>query len=74
MICVKSKAGGIFQKFTEPYQSVKKGQVLACILSPTDCTIMEEIKSPVDGTIFFTQIKYLAYANAVLFKIIPDAQ
>lgn len=74
MICVKSKAAGIFQKFTEPYQSVKKGQVLACILSPTDCTIMEEIKSPVDGTIFFTQIKSLAYANAVLFKIIPDAQ
>lgn len=35
---------------------------------------MEEIKSPVDVTSFFTQIKSLAYANTVLFKIIPDAQ
>ena len=48
--------------------------ILANILNPLDCSIAEEIKSPVNGTIFFTQSKSLAYANAVLFRIIPEGK
>ena len=72
MICVKSNTAGIFQKITETKKTVKKGEILANILNPLDCSIAEEIKSPVNGTIFFTQSKSLAYANAVLFRIIPE--
>ena len=53
---------------------IKKGEILANILNPLDCSIAEEIKSPVNGTIFFTQSKSLAYANAVLFRIIPEGK
>ena len=74
MICVKSNTAGIFQKITETKKTVKKGEILANILNPLDCSIAEEIKSPVNGTIFFTQSKSLAYANAVLFRIIPEGK
>ncbi|MGN0740523.1 MAG: M14 family metallopeptidase [Treponema sp.] len=74
MICVKSNTAGIFQKTTETYKSVKKGELLANILNPIDCSIVEEIKSPISGTVFFTQSKSLAYANAVLFRIIPQGK
>ena len=74
MICVKSNTEGIFQKITETKKTVKKGEILANILNPLDCSIAEEIKSPVNGTIFFTQSKSLAYANAVLFRIIPEGK
>ena len=74
MICVKSNTAGIFQKITETKKTVKKGEILANILNPLDCSIAEEIKSPVNGTTFFTQSKSLAYANAVLFRIIPEGK
>ena len=61
-------------EITETKKTVKKGEILANILNPLDCSIAEEIKSPVNGTIFFTQSKSLAYANAVLFRIIPEGK
>jgi len=71
MLCVKSKEAGIFRSFADTEESVRRGGVIAHILDPLDCSVREEILAPADGIVFFTQSRALAYANTVLFKIIP---
>lgn len=71
MLSVKSKAPGIFLSLVDAGDKVRRNQTIAQILDPYTCSVLEEIQSPSDGTVFFTQTKSLAYANAVLFKLIP---
>ncbi len=71
MISVKSSTAGIFRSFADTYETVQKGDVIAHILNPYDCSVQTKITAPADGIVFFTQAKSLAYANAVLFKLIP---
>ncbi len=73
MLSVKSSAAGIFRSFADVERDVREGEVIAHILDPYDCSVLEEITAPADGTVFFTQSKSLAYENAVLFKLIPTA-
>lgn len=74
MIPVKSKAAGLVNIIADTSQAVEKGQLLAEILDPFDCSVKAEIKAPAHGRIFFKQMKSLAYENAVLFRIIPIEQ
>ena len=71
MIPIKSSTAGIFRSFTDTNETVQKGDVMAHILDPYDCSVQTEITAPTDGIVFFTHAKSLAYANAVLFKLIP---
>lgn len=72
MLSIKSTSAGIFQNLVRTNQSVRRGQVLAHILDPFDGSIKEEILAPENGIIFFVHSKSLAFANAVLFKMISD--
>lgn len=72
MINVKSKSAGMFRRCFDVNDYVRKGEKIAEIVNPYDFTVISEVTSPVNGTIFFTQQNPLTYANAVLFKIIPE--
>lgn len=72
MLSIKSTSAGIFQNLVRTNQSVRRGQVLAHILDPFDGSIKEEILAPENGIIFFVHSKSLAFANAVLFKMISE--
>lgn len=72
MLSIKSTSAGIFQNLVRTNQSVRRGQVLAHILDPFDGSIKEEILAPENGIIFFVHSKSLAFASAVLFKMISD--
>ncbi|MDO5398847.1 MAG: M14 family metallopeptidase [bacterium] len=72
MVNVKSKSAGMFRRYYSVNDYVKQGEKLAEIIDPYDFTVIREIISPVNGTIFFTQQNPLSYANAVLFKLIEE--
>lgn len=72
LLPIKSRAAGIFRPLAETGEQVAQGAVIAEILHPYDCSVKAKIHSPVNGTVFFRQQKSLAYANAVLFRIIPQ--
>lgn len=70
LVNVKSKEAGVLRRRVNVNDTVAKGSVLAEIIDPYDFSVKKKIKSGVDGTVFFTQDNPLAFANAVLFKII----
>ena len=50
---------------------MKKGEILAWILDTCEGNILEELKAPVDGKIFFQFSDPLVYANTAAIKILP---
>ena len=69
LVNVKAHQAGIFYCLTEPGSRAKQGEVLAHILHPYDSSLLEEVKAPADGTIFFVHNKPLTLEHAVLFKV-----
>lgn len=43
--------------------------LLACILDPYDCSVLEEILSPCDGTVFFAHNRPLALEHGMVYRI-----
>lgn len=69
LVNIKAHQAGIFYRMVEAGSRVKQGDVLAQILNPYDCSLLEEVKAPADGTIFFAHNKPLTLEHAVLFKM-----
>ncbi len=72
LVNVKSAQAGLFESFCNPGANVTRGQLLARILDPCDASVRANIVSPADGVIFFAQEDPLVYANASVFRIIPE--
>lgn len=72
IITVKSKTAGIFSATADVNQHVLRGTTLAEILDPYTGETKSRIKSPAEGTVFFRHNAPLTYANAVMFRILPD--
>lgn len=73
LITVKPHNGGLFMPLKNINDSVEKGDVLANILHPFEGEIIEEIKSPVDGTVFFSHSSNLCNEHSLLFRIIQNS-
>lgn len=67
---VKSTVGGIFRSLKKPSDQVIQGEIMAEILHPYENTILEEIKAPCNGTIFFSHKSPLVSEDSLLFKVI----
>lgn len=67
---VKSTAGGIFRRIKKPGDEVEQGETMAMILHPCENTVLEEIKAPCSGVVFFAHNSPLASENSVLYKLI----
>lgn len=72
LVSVRTKTAGFFRALAKTNDIVEKGDIVARILDPYTGEISNEIKTPVTGTVFFTQNSPLAYANSVIYKIIDD--
>ena len=72
LVYMKSMHAGFFDPLVDAGQKVQKGQILARILDPCEGKVLDEIQSPVDGTVFYVQYNSLSYANAALVKLLRD--
>lgn len=63
----------IMQEFTGVILSrdeVKRGEVLADVISPDDGSVISQIHSPTEGTIFFACGQPLIMEGTLLYRII----
>ena len=71
---VIARRAGIFYRQKNTGMAVKEGDVLAQILDPYDSSVLEEVKAPVDGVVFFAHNKPLALEHAILYRIIKEEE
>ncbi len=71
---VIARRAGIFYRLKNTGMAVKEGDVLAQILNPYDSSVLEEVKAPVDGIVFFAHNKPLALEHAILYRIIREEE
>lgn len=69
MHTVSAHHAGIFLRNSKAGERIRKGDVLARILHPYDGRVLEEVRSPFDGTIFFSHHRPLVLQNAFLYRI-----
>ena len=69
LVNVIARRAGIFYRMIGAGPHVKEGQVLARILDPYDCRVLEEVKAPVSGTVFFAHNKPLTLEHAIIYRI-----
>lgn len=69
LVNIIARRAGIFYRMTGAGPHVKEGQVLARILDPYDCSVLEEVKAPVSGTVFFAHNKPLTLEHAIIYRI-----
>ena len=67
---VKSGTGGIFRRVKKPGDEVEQGELMAEVLHPYENTVLEEIKAPCSGVVFFAHKSPLVSENSVLYKVI----
>lgn len=71
---VKSGAGGIFRRLRKPGDEVAQGELMAEILHPYENTVLEEIKAPCSGVVFFAHKSPIASESSVLYKLIKQVK
>lgn len=69
---VRTKNAGFFEGKVKPGEAVKKGEILAEIFNSYTAELLEEIKSPCDGTILFIHAEDICYAESTVCKIINN--
>ena len=69
---VRAHKAGIVFRLTEAGRHVEAGETMARILDPYDSSVLEEVKSPVTGTVFFAHCKPLTLQHAILFRVIEE--
>ena len=71
LVNIQAHHAGILQRTRYVGEHVKPGDILATIIDPLDGSTLEEVRSTVNATIFFSHHKPLVYQNAQLFKLHP---
>ena len=69
LVNVIARRACIFYRMIGAGPHVKEGQVLARILDPYDCSVLDEVKAPVCGTVFFAHNKPLTLEHAIIYRI-----
>ncbi len=71
---VIARRAGIFYCLKKAGDVVADGDILAYILDPYDSSLLEAVKTPVSGTVFFAHNKPLALEHSILYRIIKDEE
>ena len=74
LINVRTTEAGFFESKVNVGEDVLKGQLLAYVYDVYTHEILSELKSPVDGVVFFLHNDPMTYANTAVMKIIEDEQ
>lgn len=69
LVTIKTQVAGIYQKIKPAGSVVLKGDVLARVIDPFNGAVIEEIKSPCYGEVFFAHDNPLVLQSATVFKI-----
>lgn len=67
---VRSSMGGFYRSIKKPGDEVTQGEIMAEILHPYENTVLEEIKAPCGGIVFFAHSSPLVSESEVLYKLI----
>lgn len=70
MVSVPTKTSGIFESVVHVGDEVEKGQLLARILDCYEGEVIEELRAPADGIVFFMHGEPLTYSQTAVFKLI----
>ena len=62
--------GGIFESVVNVGDEVERGQLLARIIDCYEGEIIEELRAPADGIVFFMHGEPLTYSQTAVFKLI----
>lgn len=63
--------GGFFRRLVVPGDTVERGSVMAKIVSPLNGEVLEEIRAPEGGIVFFACRTSLVTEHTVVFTIVP---
>lgn len=69
LINIRAHRAGIFYRVVGAGQNVHQGDTLARILAPYDCSVLEEVKAPESGVVFFAHNRPLALEHNVIYRI-----
>lgn len=69
LLTISANHAGIYVRSRKAGDVVKSGELLATILDPYDGHVLEEVRSPRSGVIFFSHHRPLVLQNALLFRI-----
>lgn len=69
LLHIKAQHAGIFRSQVTTNKSIVAGEILANIIDPYNGMILCNIKTAVDGVVFFIHNRPLVLQNALLFKI-----
>ena len=72
LVTISAQKAGLYERLHRAGDTVQAGQVLARILHPYDGRVLQEVRSPHDGIIFFTHHRPLVLQNALLYRIIAQ--
>ncbi len=70
LMSVHAKQGGIYRRIKQPGDEVEQDEPMAEILHPFDGSVLEVIKAPTNGIVFFAHKSPLVLENSVVYKII----
>lgn len=69
LVNIQARRAGIFYKLIGAGTHVNEGDTLARILDPYDSSVLEEVKAPVSGVVFFAHNKPLALEHGMIYRI-----
>ena len=70
MAAVRTKTAGLFESLVKVGEEVEAGQILALVTDPYEGEVLEELRAPVDGIVFFAHNDPLTYASTAVFKLV----
>jgi len=71
LVNVQAHHAGILQRIQKAGAQIGAGETLARITDPLTGDVLEEVKTPCAGCVFFSHHRPLVYQNALLYKILP---
>ncbi|MCI2240885.1 M14 family metallopeptidase [Adlercreutzia faecimuris] len=71
LVNVRTSRAGFFKRVAAIGQRVEEGDALARILSTEDCEVIETLRAPVAGTVFFRHEAALINGETIAFKVMP---
>lgn len=72
LVNITARRAGIFYRITGSGCRVMENELMARIIDPFDGNILEEVKSPVTGTVFFAHNRPLTLEHAMIYRIISE--
>lgn len=70
LVPVRTTVAGIFESMVNVGEEVSEGQLLGRLTDPYEGEVIEELKSPVHGIVFFEHADPLTYVDTAVFKLV----